>query len=150
MLNNRWYSQVPDEYRLAFLPVDSQEGKEYITWMNLALAYAFENRERMMERVKSAVEEKVKRFLNIPIHFGEEINCHHNYAALENHYGKNVWVHRKGATRAQKGEMAVIPRSHGILQLCGEGQGKPGKLLQLISWGRTCLFKKGGNGGIYL
>ena len=124
-LNALWYSQVPDEYRLAFLPVDSQEGKEYITWMNLALAYAFENRKRMMERVKSAVEEKVKRFLNIPIHFGEEINCHHNYAALENHYGKNVWVHRKGATRAQKGEMAVIPGAMGYYSYVVKGKGNP-------------------------
>lgn len=44
-------------------------------------------------------------------------NCHHNYAALENLYGKSIWVHRKGATRAEKGELAVIPGAMGSLAM---------------------------------
>ena len=44
VLNTAWHSAVPDSYRLAFLPVDSAEGQDYILWMNLALEYAFENR----------------------------------------------------------------------------------------------------------
>ena len=122
-LNTKWYSQVPDSYRLAFLPVDSKEGREYIDWMNLALDYAFENRERMMEHVKALVAEKVQKYLGKTISFEKEINCHHNYAALENHFDKNVWVHRKGATRARNGELAVIPGAMGSYSYVVMGKG---------------------------
>lgn len=122
-LNTTWYSQVPDEYRLAFLPVDSKEGQEYITWMNLAMDYAFENRARMMEHVKNIVASKIQKYLNHEVLFGHEINCHHNYAALENHYDKNVWVHRKGATRVRNGELAVIPGAMGSYSYVVKGKG---------------------------
>lgn len=124
-LNAMWHSEVPDAYRLAFLPVQSEEGREYITWMNLALDYAFENRERMMERVKEVVSAKVRKFLGREVEFQEEINCHHNYAALENHYEKNVWVHRKGATRVREGELAVIPGAMGSYSYVVKGKGNP-------------------------
>lgn len=122
-LNEMWYSQVPDEYRLAFLPVDSEEGQEYITWMNLAMDYAFENRARMMQRVKDIVAEKIQKHSDQKVAFSEEINCHHNYASLEHHYGKNVWVHRKGATRARSGELAVIPGAMGSYSYVVKGRG---------------------------
>ncbi len=122
-LNTAWYSQVPDEYRLAFLPVDSKEGQEYITWMNLAMDYAFENRARMMEQVKDIVSSKIQKYLNQEVLFSQEINCHHNYAALENHYDKNVWVHRKGATRVRNGELAVIPGAMGSYSYVVKGKG---------------------------
>ena len=57
------------------------------------------------------------------VEFGEEINCHHNYASLENHYHENVWVHRKGATRVREGEMAVIPGAMGSYSYVVEGKG---------------------------
>lgn len=122
-LNTEWYSQVPDEYRLAFLPIESNEGQEYITWMNLAMDYAFENRARMMENVKEIVALKIRKYLNQEVLFGHEINCHHNYAALENHYDKNVWVHRKGATRVRNGELAVIPGAMGSYSYVVKGKG---------------------------
>ncbi|MBE5980821.1 MAG: RtcB family protein [Paenibacillaceae bacterium] len=122
-LNEMWYSHVPDEYRLAFLPVDSEEGQQYIAWMNLAMDYAFENRARMMQRVKDIVTEKIQKYSDQKVVFGEEINCHHNYASLENHYGKNVWVHRKGATRARSGELAVIPGAMGSYSYVVKGRG---------------------------
>lgn len=123
ILNNKWYSQVPDEYRLAFLPVDSKEGQEYITWMKLALDYAFENRARMMQAVKNIVSAKLQKYLDQEVLFGQEINCHHNYAALEHHYDQNVWVHRKGATRARAGELAVIPGAMGSYSYVVRGRG---------------------------
>lgn len=123
VLNAMWYSQVSEKSRLAFLPVDSPEGKEYIDWMNLALDYAFENRARMMERVTTIVAEKVRKYLDQAVSFGEEINCHHNYASIEHHYNKNVWVHRKGATRARTGELAVIPGAMGSYSYVVRGKG---------------------------
>ena len=124
-LNERWYSQVPDEYRLAFLPVDTEEGKQYIAWMNLALAYAYENRARMMEHTMELVAKHIGKYAGVEVTFGEVINCHHNYAAMEHHYGENVWVHRKGATRARAGEIAVIPGAMGSYSYVVEGLGNP-------------------------
>ncbi len=124
-LNAMWHSEVPDAYRLAFLPVRSEEGREYIAWMNLAMDYAFENRERMMERVREVVSAKVLKFLGQEVRYQEEINCHHNYAALERHYGKTDWVHRKGATRVRDGELAVIPGAMGSYSYVVKGKGNP-------------------------
>jgi tRNA-splicing ligase RtcB len=108
-LNAKWYSSVPDEYQLAFLPADTEEGKAYINYMNLALSFAKENREKMMNKVKEIFTRWCEKVLNMTPEYSNFINCHHNYAAIENHYGKNVWVHRKGAIRARKGDTGIIP-----------------------------------------
>lgn len=122
-LNEKWYSQVPDGSRLAFLPVHSNEGKQYLNWMQLAMDYAFENRERMMEETCRVVKEQIEKYAGLTVTFTDKINCHHNYAALENHYNENVWVHRKGATRARLGERAVIPGAMGSYSYVVEGKG---------------------------
>ena len=87
--------------------------------------YAFENRERMLEKTCAIVKETIEKHTGLTVEFGEEINCHHNYAALENHYGENVWVHRKGATRVREGELAVIPGAMGSYSYVVEGKGNP-------------------------
>ncbi len=122
-LNRRWYSEVKEEYRLSFLPVEEKEGQQYIRWMNLALDYAFENRARMLDKICSIVKEVIEKHTEYTVEFGEEVNCHHNYAALENHYGENVWVHRKGAVRVREGEKAVIPGAMGSYSYVVEGKG---------------------------
>lgn len=122
-LNVKYYSQVPEAWRLAFLPVDSVEGKQYINWMNLAMDYAFENRQAMMNKACEIVKTLVEKYTEKEVIFGEQINCHHNYAAIENHYGENVWVHRKGANRARVGDMAVIPGAMGSYSYVVEGLG---------------------------
>ncbi|GFI10815.1 MAG: RtcB family protein [Lachnospiraceae bacterium] len=124
-LNNRWYSQVPDEYRLAFLPVDTKEGRAYLDWMNLSMAFARENREKMILAVKAVLEKWIGRHTDLTLEYQDEINCHHNYAALENHYGENVWVHRKGAVRAGNGELTVIPGAMGSYSYVVMGLGNP-------------------------
>ncbi len=121
--NRRWHSEVPDEWRLAFLPVDTQPGRDYISWMNLALDFAHENRAAMMQAVRAIAQKWAVKYLDMHPRFGEEINCHHNYAAPEHHYGKDVWVHRKGATRARQGEIAVIPGAMGSYSYVVEGLG---------------------------
>lgn len=122
-LNQQWHSTVPDEFRLAFLPEDSTEGKQYVHWMNLAMDFARENREKMLLTVKAILEKWIGKHTDLTVEFTEEINCHHNYAALENHYGENVWVHRKGAIRAQNGELAVIPGAMGSYSYVVLGKG---------------------------
>lgn len=122
-LNEKWCSPIPDEWRLAFLPVDSAEGKQYIDWMNLALDFAYENRALMIHAVQNILDRMMKKHADTNYAYTEEINCHHNYAAIEHHYGSNVWVHRKGATRARAGERAVIPGAMGSFSYIVEGLG---------------------------
>ena len=55
--------------------------------------------------------------------FESPVNIHHNYASLENHFGKNVWIHRKGATSAKKNEIGIIPGSMGTPSYIVEGLG---------------------------
>ncbi len=115
----KWRTELPCP-DLAFLPLETEEAAAYIRDMNFALAYARENRRRMMEACKLVVAEHLPG-----IEFREEINIHHNYAALENHFGRNVWVHRKGATSAKKGEMGIIPGSMGASSYIVRGLGNP-------------------------
>lgn len=124
-LNTRWFSQVPDQFRLAFLPVDSREGQQYLSWMQLSMDYAHENREKMMLAVKAVLEKWIGKYTALSLEFSHDINCHHNYAALEEHYGKEVWVHRKGAVSARNGELAVIPGAMGSYSYVVMGKGNP-------------------------
>lgn len=124
-MNKRWYSQVPDEYRLAFLPLDTREGQQYLNWMNLSMDFAKENREKMMLEVKAILEKWIGKYTDLNLEFSHDINCHHNYASLEHHYDKDVWVHRKGAVSAQNGEMAVIPGAMGSYSYVVMGKGNP-------------------------
>lgn len=105
---------------LAYLPADSKEGIEYIRDMNLSLAYAMENRRRIMENFKEVFSD-----LYAGATFEEGANIHHNYAALETHMGKELWIHRKGATSAKKGEIGIIPGSMGTPSYIVEGLGNP-------------------------
>ena len=72
-LNRRWYSAVPDEYRLAFLPVDSSEGKQYLHWMKLSLDFARENREKMMLVVKAVLEKWIGKYTELNLEFSYDI-----------------------------------------------------------------------------
>lgn len=122
-LNERWFSVVDTSWGLPFLPADCDEGKRYINWMQLAMDFAYENRASMLEKVKETFSEKVKKYLDKEPDFSNEINCHHNYAALENHNGENLWVHRKGAIRAAENTLAIIPGAMGSYSYIVKGLG---------------------------
>ncbi|MBF0224425.1 MAG: RtcB family protein [Desulfobacterales bacterium] len=115
-LNQKSNISLPSK-DLAFLSADSEEGVSYIRDMNFALNYAKENRRHIMENFKTAF------YNEISCNFVKEINIHHNYAALENHFGRNIWLHRKGATSAKKGELGIIPGSMGTPSYIVEGLG---------------------------
>lgn len=124
-LNQQMKLSLPKEYNLAFLPVDTEEGRSYIEWMNLALDFAQENRERMLEQVMEIVSQWVEKDTGYTVSYSNRINCHHNYAALEEHYGRKVWVHRKGAIRAGKDEPGIIPGAMGSFSYLVKGLGNP-------------------------
>lgn len=117
-LCNKWYSSIPDK-DLAFLPIEMKEGREYFDAMKYCLEFAHANRSLMMHNV-----------LDVMYHYTgalklAEINIHHNYAAFEHHYGKDVLVHRKGATKATEGLLGIIPGSMGTSSYIVEGLGNP-------------------------
>lgn len=116
-LNKKWYSYQGKE--LAFLPVDSEEGQAYLREMQYCVEFALANRKLMMDRVKECILNE------LDCEFDDIINIAHNYASLENHFGKNVWVHRKGATSAKKGEVGIIPGSQGTKSYIVKGLGNP-------------------------
>ena len=105
---------------LAFLPIAEADGHNYFTDMLFALRYAKENRRRMMEAMKATVAEFVPS-----VNFLRTIDIHHNYAVCEEHFGKKVFVHRKGATSAKLNEIGIIPGSMGTASYIVRGLGNP-------------------------
>lgn len=124
-LGNKWFSQVPSEHQLDFLPLDSQEGKDYLLEMNYCIDFAFRSRELMIKRCIDAIRFVMKPFdVEIMEVEGSFLtNIAHNYASMENHFGKNVMVHRKGATLAREGTIGIIPGSQGTSSYIIKGKG---------------------------
>ena len=118
-LCERFRVRLPDP-DLAFLPIEEEEGHDYFTDMLFALRYAEENRRRMMAAFKETVAEFAPEAT-----FVRELDVHHNYAAVEEHGGRKVFVHRKGAPSAEKDELGIIPGSMGAASYIVRGLGNP-------------------------
>lgn len=115
----QFFISLPDA-DLAFFPEDTDDFKEYVEAVQWAQDYALENRRVMMELVLAALKR------HIPVEFTltqEAINCHHNYVERENHFGRNLWVTRKGAIRAREGDLGIIPGSMGQRSYIVRGKG---------------------------
>ncbi|MDR2703912.1 MAG: RtcB family protein, partial [Cellulomonadaceae bacterium] len=119
-LMKKWWIPLPHD-SLAYLVEGTDEFDEYLRGLLWAQEFARLNREEMMHRVKTAVSE----FMNDDVRPVELINCHHNFTQKEHHYRKDVWVSRKGAISAQKGEMGLIPGSMGTPSYIVSGKGNP-------------------------
>lgn len=131
---NKWASSLPNE-DLAFLPTSSALGVGYVQAMGVALSYASLSRKIMMFEADGIFCD----ILGLTPKFSPKYTAHtahasamnpnayihvnHNFASLENHMGENLWVHRKGATRAQKGHMCLIPGSMGTSSYVLPGRG---------------------------
>jgi len=133
-LNKKWCSSVPPEWQLAFFPIDSAEGKDYMKEMQYCVDFALANRRLMMERIGYVLTDvcsslfkptQEEPFGGIFFKMDDMINIAHNYARFENHFGKNVIVHRKGATSAKVGEIGIIPGSQGSKSYIVRGLGNP-------------------------
>lgn len=119
----KWKVDLPDP-DLAYLPVGETDFTDYIRDMKWSQHFAILNREEMMDRVMSEVATAI-----IGDHTKgkeletERINCHHNFTQIENHFGHNVWVTRKGAIKADIGDMGMIPGSMGTKSYIVAGKG---------------------------
>jgi len=120
----KWWIDLPDP-DLAYLVEGTDEFWAYIRELRWAQHFALLNREEMMDRVVGCFEAWVggPYPLATKIVESERINCHHNYTVQEKHFGKDVWLSRKGAIDAGKGVMGLIPGSMGTRSYVVEGKG---------------------------
>ena len=116
----RHFINLPEK-DLAYFPEGTEHFEDYWNAMQWAQEYAMENRKAMMESVL-----RVMHKLLPPFSLGKmAVNCHHNYTEIENHFGANVYVTRKGAVRARIGDLGIIPGSMGTRSYIVEGLGNP-------------------------
>ncbi|ABK04498.1 protein of unknown function UPF0027 [Arthrobacter sp. FB24] len=109
---------LPDD-DLAYLEEGTAEFSRYIDELHWAQRFALLNREEMMDRVIS----QFGTWTGGKVQERERINCHHNFTRRETHYGKAVWVSRKGAIRAETGDPGLIPGSMGTASYVVAGRG---------------------------
>ena len=109
---------LPDK-DLAWLDEGSPDFDDYVEAVGWAQDYARANRELMLELVVKAMRRHLPPFELTSV----AVNCHHNYVEREHHYGDDVWVTRKGAIRAGKGELGIIPGSMGAKSYIVRGKG---------------------------
>ena len=115
----KWYINLPDE-ALAYFPEGTDHFDDYVEAVGWAQDYAALNRRMMMTNVVRALRSQIAVPFETEL---EAVNCHHNYVARENHFGENVLVTRKGAVRAAKGVMGIIPGSMGAKSFIVRGLG---------------------------
>ena len=111
---------LPDK-DLAWLEEGTAEFTQYIEAMHWAQSYAQMNRDTMMNIAIAAMKHRFPHMKTL----GEVINTHHNFTSLEEHFNEELWITRKGAVSAQKGQMGIIPGSMGAKSFIVSGKGNP-------------------------
>jgi len=116
----RHVESLPDR-DLAYLEEGSRHFDHYVHAVEWAQRYALTNRRLMMDAVIATARAQLP-----PFELGElAVNCHHNYVAREHHFGRDVFVTRKGAVRARLGDLGIIPGSMGARSYIVRGKGNP-------------------------
>jgi tRNA-splicing ligase RtcB len=119
-LMEKWWIELADA-DLAYLVEGTPEFDRYIAELRWAQHFALLNREEMMDRVVRQFSE----WMGTSVEALERINTHHNFTQKEQHFGKEVWLSRKGAISARAGEPGLIPGSMGTASYVVEGLGNP-------------------------
>ncbi|MFW1807250.1 RtcB family protein [Acinetobacter ursingii] len=114
------FGHVPDK-DLSYFAEGSASFDDYVEAVEWAQAYAYENRREMMRLILEAIRPLLPSFQLTK----EAINCHHNYVSQEQHDGENLLITRKGAIRAGKNELGIIPGSMGARSYIVRGKGHP-------------------------
>ena len=112
-------NNLPDK-DLAYFSEGTEHFNDYVFALNWAQKFARINREVMMAHTIEAMRKVILKPFEAEV---EAINCHHNYVCREEHYGSNVFITRKGAVRARKGDMGIIPGSMGAKSFIVRGLG---------------------------
>lgn len=119
-LNVLWHTKVEKAHDLAFLPMHTKTAEQYFAEMEYCVEFAFCNRLLMLHNIMNCFRQVT---INPNLEFTPPINIAHNYARKEMHYGREVIVHRKGATSAQEDEKGIIPGSQGSSSYLVIGKG---------------------------
>ena len=117
-LCERWHVRLPHR-DLAFLPEGDDAFWPYIRDLRWAQAFALENRSEMLDQVVAALE----HWSDGPVRTEEKVLCHHNYTEQERHFGRDVWLTRKGAINAEEGRWGLIPGNMGTRSYIVTGKG---------------------------
>jgi tRNA-splicing ligase RtcB (3'-phosphate/5'-hydroxy nucleic acid ligase) len=117
-LARRWWIPLPDP-DLAYLVEGTDEFSAYLRDLQWAQHFALLNRQEMMDRAAGCLG----TWIGEPVAPAETVNCHHNYTAREKHFGKEVWLSRKGAIDASAGTPGLIPGSMGTRSYVVTGKG---------------------------
>ncbi len=134
----RWFIQLPDA-DLAYLPESAEEFGAYVRAVGWAQDFAATNRALMMRRVLAAIGTELGRSIE-PQEIA--VDCHHNYIRKETHFGKSVWITRKGAVSARQDELGIIPGSMGARSFIVRGKGNP-ESFQTCSHGAGRVMSRG-------
>ena len=111
---------LPD-HDLAYFTEGTEYFDDYVEGVHWAQEYAYQNRQSMLDLILSGMRRLLPEFIVL----NEVVNCHHNYVAIEHHYGEDVYVTRKGAIRAREGDLGIIPGSMGARSYIVRGRGNP-------------------------
>jgi len=114
----KWWISLPDP-DLAYLVEGTAEFGAYLRDLRWAQHFAALNRQEMMDQVASCLGE----WIGQPAQRTETVACHHNYTEREKHFGKQVWLSRKGAIDATTGTPGLIPGSMGTASYIVAGKG---------------------------
>ncbi|HSW17394.1 MAG TPA: RtcB family protein [Ramlibacter sp.] len=117
----RHQANLPDA-DLAYFEEGSQYFGDYVRAVGWAQQFAALNRQLMMRRVVEAARSVIRKPFDGQL---EAVNCHHNYVQKETHFGQDVYVTRKGAVSARKGQLGIIPGSMGARSYIVRGKGNP-------------------------
>ncbi len=112
------FINLPDK-DLSYVVEGTENYDDYVSAVSTMQSWAYLNRDIMLDLVIKAMRKTLPEFTLTK----EAINCHHNYISMENHFGTNVWVTRKGAIRARVGDLGIIPGSMGAKSYIVEGKG---------------------------
>ena len=124
-LCKKMHVQLPDR-DLAYLPEDHPAFAAYLRHLNWAQQFALHNRNEMMDRVLAEVSRAVYGEAGHEAEIElQRINSHHNFTQKERHFGHDVWVTRKGAIMARRGDWAMIPGSMGTRSYIVVGKEHP-------------------------
>lgn len=120
-LMKQYFIELPDP-DLSFLAENTREFGRYIGDLHHAQLFAKQNRQEMLRRVIGVFNDILNIDIQVPLM--DIIDCHHNYIEKENHFGSNVYVTRKGAVRARKDDLGIIPGSMGASTFIVKGLGE--------------------------
>jgi tRNA-splicing ligase RtcB len=112
---------LPDQ-DLAYFEEGAKYFGDYVRGVGWAQKFAMRNREVMMANLIAAVRKVIRKPFDSHV---EAVNCHHNYVQKERHFGEDVFITRKGAVSAKRGELGIIPGSMGARSYIVRGLGNP-------------------------